>query len=331
MKSAQFFKRFFCVFILCLFLGSCSKGCNRSTTTKLDPLDMIPSDNRVLVRLDLKKLSSTPFFLEALKDAPPDVREISKSVDELILALNQQEGAGGPAGLAILSGRLDEKKMVAMMEASAKERGVELKKEKFEGYTLNLSPEDPNVALVFVSPSQALWGQLSSLRVALSLAAKKGGTSIRSNAELMSLFQQSDSKKVLWGAGVFPSPSSAPSDGSPNPADHLQDLRTIRFGVEYEKSMTIEILGTTDDAPKAESLVSLINNYKSTFGLALASQNPLLGEVIRGAELTSQDKTVHLVVRFSEALLQQVSKRADDLRKQEPTTSESQPSAETHP
>src|SRR4029434_2850538 len=116
-----------------------------------------------------------------MKDAPAEAKELSNQVEEALISLNLRGPTEKPSGLAVMSGSFDEKKVLAIMEETAKKQGSgEIKKETFETKTIYVSPKDPNLGMAFLSPNQVIWGQMADLKEALTLAKTKGN-SIRSN------------------------------------------------------------------------------------------------------------------------------------------------------
>src|SRR5262249_12671821 len=88
-------------------LSSCGKGCGKGGMGgggRIDPLDVIPASSNLLISLNLKKMQSAPLFADMMRDAPPEAKEISKDVDDAIMALNLRGPAQAPSGLAIVSG-----------------------------------------------------------------------------------------------------------------------------------------------------------------------------------------------------------------------------------
>lgn len=301
-------------FALLVILSACGKGCQKTPSGEIDPLSIIPANNNLILGINWKKLSTTPFFQEASKDMPAEAKEISKDVKDAIVAVAMRASAQAPSGLAIVNGTFDENKIVALITEAAKKQGAgEVKKETIEGKTVYLSAKDPNIGLVFLSPTQAAWGQVATLRETLSLLNKKG-ESIKSNKELVDLFNKRDSEKLLWGAAVLPPPPAgqAPAPGA-DPMAALQGLKAFSLGVDYNnKDLSIDWFGNTQDATQAQNIVNMINSYKTIFGATLASQQPALGQVIQGAQITNKDKDITVSLKLNEEVLKQLSQKMNE-------------------
>lgn len=303
-------KLLFCVLALSL-LASCGKGCKKGgeSGAQADPLDLVPAGNNLLISLNIKKLMNTPFSAEMMKDAPAEIKEISKDVNEALIALNVRGPSQPPSGLAIVNGTFDEKKIISSLEALAKKEGQELKKEPLETKTVYLSPKDPNIGLILFSPTQIVWGQMADLKAALALAGKKGD-SIRNNKELMDLFNKRDSKKLLWGAGLIPASATPPPSQPGDPMAALQGLKAFSLGIDYDKDLTIDLTAQAQDAAQAQNLTNLVNSYKTIFGASLAAQQPMWGQVIQGAQIGNQDKLVTISLKLNEEVVKQLSQMA---------------------
>lgn len=312
MKSLIFKNKLVLAFALLVMLSACGKGCQKGGGAgAIDPLSIIPASNNLIIGINWKKLSTTPFFQEASKDMPPEAKEISKDVTDAVIAVAMRPSAQNPSGLAIVTGTFDEAKVVGLInEASKKQGSGEVKKETIEGKTVYLSAKDPNIGLVFLSPTQAAWGQIATLKEALALLNSKG-ESVKSNKELVTLFNKRDADKLLWGAAILPPP---PAGENPNqaadPMAALQGLKGFSIGIDYNnKDLSIDWFGNTQDATQAQNIVNMINSYKTIFGATLATQQPALGQVIQGAQITHKDKDITVTLKVNEEVLNQLSQK----------------------
>ncbi|MBL7685613.1 MAG: hypothetical protein JNK65_06235 [Deltaproteobacteria bacterium] len=301
-------------FMALSILTSCAKGCKKEgaktgTGSQADALDMVPANNNLLISLNVKKLSTLPLYADMTKDAPAEVKELAQNVNDALIAVSVRNPSEAPSGLAIVSGNFDEKKVVGILEESAKKQGLgEVKRESVEGKTLYISPKDPNIGMIFVGTNQAMWGQIPTLKEALNLAAKKGGQSIRTNKELMDLFSKRDPQKLLWGSALLPQNATPPAQPG-DPLASLQSLKAFTLGLDYNKDLAIDWTGYAADAPQAQNILNLINSYKTIFGASIASQEPMWGQVIQSAQITSQDKSISIGLKLSEELLKQISQK----------------------
>lgn len=316
MKFSKISLKFTAVFFLIASIAACGKGCNKGggSSAQMDALSIIPANNNLLLGINWKKLTGTPFFQEASKDMPAEAKEISKDVNDAIVAIGMRGSAAQPpSGLAIVSGNFDENKIVGLITEAAKKQGAgEVKKETVEGKTIYLSAKDPNIGMVFISPNQAAWGQVATLKESLALLNKKGD-SVKSNKELMDLFNKRDANKLLWGAAILPPPPAGQAAQAGDPMAALQSLKAFSLGVDYNnKDLTIDWSGNTQDAAQAQNLVNMVNSYKTIFGATLASQQPALGQVIQGAQISNQDKSITISLKLNDEVLKQLSQKMNE-------------------
>ncbi len=297
-----------------LLLSACGKGCNRPSGEKSDVLGLIPASNNFLININWKKLSTTPFYQEATKDVPDEAKTVLATVDQAYLALSLKGPSEAPMGLAIVTGKFEEPKIVSLLEERAKKQGGELKKETVEGKTIYLSAKDPNIGLVFLSPTLAMWGQKSSIQESLILQSKKG-ESIESNKTLIDLFNKKDSEKMIWGVGVLPRPATPSNPQNPDPMASLQGLEAFTFGIDYNKSISLDWIGNARDVTQAQNIANLFNSYKTIFGASIAAQYPQWGQVIQGAQITSKDKVVNLSLSIGEDLIQEIKQKIAEKKK----------------
>jgi|GEM_PF-2560998 len=319
MKTLLQRRKIFSLLLSLTLLTACGKACQKGGGLggltgiggKTDPLDIFPEKNNFLLSINVKKLSTLPIYADMMKDAPPEAKDLSTQVDEAMISLNLRGPTEKPSGLAVMTGSFDEKKALTVMEEAAKKQGTgEVKKEIFEGKTIYTSPKDPNLGMAFLSPHQVIWGQMADLKEALTLAKTKG-PSIRSNKELMELYEKRDSKKLLWGAGIIPPSAMEGAANQPgSPMASLQGLKSFSINVDYDnKDLSINWTGNTQEPSQAQNMVNLINSYKTIFGASLAAQQPLWGEALQGMQITSQEKSIALGLKLSEALLKEISQQ----------------------
>lgn len=313
MKKRAFIIKVLFVLLSLSLLSSCGKGCGKGGGgAQIDPLDLIPANNNFLIAVNWKKFTGLPFFGEISKDMPVEAKQLSSDVENLLIALSIRGPSEPPSGIAFVTGNLDEKKVIPLLEDAAKKNGGgELKKETVEGKTVYVSPKDPNIGLVLLSPHQAVWGQMANVKEALGMLAKKG-TSVRSNKELVDLYNGRDPKKLLWGGGIIPQGAMPPSANPGQPGDPmtaLQNLKAFSLGIDYDKELTIDWVGQAIDAAQAQNLANLINSYKSIFGATLAAQQPMWGQVIQGSQISNQDKAIKISLKLSEELVKQLSEQ----------------------
>src|SRR4030095_12698020 len=300
-------------------LSACGKACQKGGGLggltglggKTDPLDIFPAKNNFLLSINVKKLATLPIYGEMIKDAPAEAKELSTQVDDALISLNLRGPTEKPSGLAVVSGSFDEKKILSVMEETAKKQGSgEIKKETFEGKTLYTSPKDPTLGMAFLSPNQVIWGQMADLKEALTLAKTKG-PSIRTNKELMDLVEKRDSKKLLWGAGIIPPSAVEGAANQPgSPMASLQGLKSFSVVVDYDnKDLSIDWTGNNQEPYQAQNMVNLVNSYKTIFASSIASQQPLWGQALQSMQVNSQEKSIALGLKLSEALLKEISQQ----------------------
>lgn len=316
MKHSKLVLKFMSVFFVIALFTACGKGCQKGgpSAGQVDPLSIIPAGNNLLIGINWKKLTGTSFFQEASKDMPAEAKEISKDVSDAVIAISMRGNpAQPPSGLAIVSGNFDEKKILGLIEEAAKKQGTtEVKKESIEGKTVYLSSKDPNIGMVFLSPTQAAWGQIATLKESLALLNKKG-ESVSSNKELISLYNQRDANKLLWGAAILPPPPAGQAPQAGDPMAALQGLKGFSVGIDYNnKDLSIDWTGNTQDSTQAQNLVNMVNSYKTIFGATLATQQPALGQVIQGAQITNQDKNITISLKLSDEVLKQLSQKMNE-------------------
>ena len=103
----------------------------------------------------------------------------------------------------------------------------------------------------------------------------------------------------------------------------LQGLEAFTFGIDYNKSISLDWIGNARDVTQAQNIANLFNSYKTIFGASIAAQYPQWGQVIQGAQITSKDKVVNLSLSIGEDLIQEIKQKIAEKKK----TLESQPSS----
>ncbi len=300
-------KKWILIFLSLTLLVSCARSCSNKGSQD-QTLSLVPSHYDYLIGIDWKKLAQIPTYQERLlKKAPAEVTELLKGVQSALVALDAPEANQPPATLVLLEGSFDEKKIVSSIEEMASQKNKSLSKENFEGSTYYLSPEDPTLALCVYSPSLVLWGQIADVKEAIALA-KKGGNSIRSHQELMTLFNKKNAQALVWGAGLIPPtdtklPESAPGAG-------IKTLKSFAFEATYDKDLHFQFTGNAENGTEAQKFADEINASKSSMAMMMAT-NPLIGEVFQGVEIQQKDRAVTIHVQLKEALLKQIGEQID--------------------
>ncbi len=308
-----YFKKLSVVLTLLVLLTACGKGCQKSSTPgkEGDALSFIPAQYNILFGLRLKKLTPIPLFTVLTQDAPSEIQQLFSDIETAFIGLNIRGGNTPPSGLVVVTGNFDEKKLLSLLE-SQKEPNSEIKKETVEGKTLYISPKDPNIGVVFLNSQLVAWGQVSALKNALSLASKKEAN-IRSNKDLMDLFNKQEDKKILWGAGLIPQTPPPSTSDAPAP---LQGVKSFSLSMDYDKELSLEITANTQDGTQAQNLANLANSYKTIFSTSLAAQQPSWAQVIQNAKIENQNQALSLSLKLNEEVLKQMATLIAERKKQ---------------
>src|SRR3990167_9805915 len=112
-----------------LLFTSCGKGCQKTAGLKggEDPFNFIPPQNNFLISINWKNFIATPFFAEFTKAMPSEAKQLSSDLDQMLVALNIQDPTKPSSGLMVFRGRIDEKKVLPILEEDAKKEGKEVK------------------------------------------------------------------------------------------------------------------------------------------------------------------------------------------------------------
>ncbi len=300
------------VVILLAFSG-CGKGCGKKEGgVGVQSFALIPSDNNVVVGLDWKKLSASPFGDKMQKNVPPEALPLLKEISGVLLALNV-DGMKKDAKnfVAVVSGKLDSAALVAQMTEQVKKDGGTVQNQEYEGYKIYSSSKEPQVGLTFVE-GKGVVGNVEAVKKVIDLSKNKGD-SIEKNQAVMDLIKSVDQNKMLWAVGLIPEGATPPGAAS-NPADPMSSfsgLKAMDLSVDYIGDLTLDLGIIAKEEAQAQQVMTMANSYKALFGASLGQKDPSVGKVFEGLNIIQTGNRVVISLKLDKATVDEISKKAE--------------------
>lgn len=300
--------------LACLITG-CGKGCEKKDgvpAAKSSALSLIPSDNNVLVGINMKKLKDSPLGAKMKESLPEEMAPFVESIEGVTLGFSAKGMGKEPEGaVAIMEGSLDQEKLLAQLKEQAKKDGGEVTTEEYNGVAIHSGVKDPEVGMAFVE-SVAVVGQKPSVKKVIDLSQKKG-ESIEKNASIMELLKAVDSSKMIWAVASVPEgaiPGGGGNAAPGNPMGALSNIKALDLAMDMTDKLTLDlgiIANTEEDAKQMENMA---NSYKTLFGSSLAQKEPKLGEVLNNLNVSAEGPRVVLNLAVAKETVEELSKKA---------------------
>ena len=338
-KKYSYMLRIFAL-ILVAVLSGCGKGCGKQGAGA-EALSLIPASSNAVIGLNWKKLQSSPLGEKIKKDIPKEYAPLLQEIEAITIGIKTQGmGEKDPDPLIVISGKLDQAKIIASFENEAKKHGDNVTKTDYQGVTIYSGTQKPEVAVAFVS-EKGLAGRPDLIKQAIDLSKGKG-ESIEKNKEVMELISNIDRSKMLWAVATIP-PGMVPSDAAEpgNPMAMLSALKAMDLAIDYADNLTIDLGVVASSAEDAKQIETMANSYKTLFGGSMAQKDPTLGKVLNALTIQASDKRVKVSLKLDKTTVDEITQKNKgatlptepglDAATPEPAPSEASPPAETQP
>ena len=268
-----------------------------------DALQHIPSDYQFVSGVNVRRLTTSPFYLK-LRQEQPQVAQIgnglmeftaqtgidpARDVSYLVMAGRSGESVK-PEGLVILSGDFDKNRIVSFLQSQA---GVITM--AYGGASVMMIPDkkDNSVknGMVFLGENEIAMGNLVALKAALDTKAG-GKNSILSNAVVSSLLSTIDLDGMFWFAGdatgaMRKSPLPVP------PALNASSIQSIAGVFDIGEDFVGKITATTVDSNSSAKLADVFRGFIA-LGQLSGEQNPELKLLLNTITVTQNASQLSL-------------------------------------
>ena len=310
-----------------------STGPGRSAAVVDDLIKLLPRSTTTVIVLDVKRFWDTERTLKFLHDL-----EAGKGYDEYnkMIDLDPKEdidyvGIGldlFPAGQAaiedggiIISLRYDRAKLQGLI----KDKAPWAKEEIYSGVPIYSNLGGDKVKLpkraALLDASHIVLGTDEGIKAIIDVYQKKAEP-LAKNPEMTVLLKKVDRSGFAWGASSIP-PELIEVGIAFNPLfEALEGVKglTVTFGDKTPGLLAVDVRTFGGTKEQNTNLASILNGLKAV-GAMSASQEPLLGELLKGIAVTSGEDYTRLSLTLSLETMEKLGKlaesKAGDLTKPE--------------
>jgi hypothetical protein len=294
-------------------LGACGKACGKKIGggPEASSLKLIPSGQNLLLGLDWHKLQQSPLGAKFQQKIPPEAVPLLKEVQTFTLGMKLPGMGQEPKELVgIISGELDQAKLLAAFTETAQKEGQEVTTEEYDGVKIYSTSNEPTMGIAFVG-EHGVMGDKVNLKKVIDLSKNKGD-SVEKDKALMDLMQGVDTGKMLWAVAVVPEgmmPGGPQAEAGPMGA--FSQIKALDLALDLSKDLTLD-LGVIAGTPEAaQQMQTMANSYKALFGSSLAAKNPNLGKVLNDLTIGVSGPRVALNLKVDQATVEQLSNQAE--------------------
>lgn len=326
--------------LLAVFCAACasSTGLKSGAAAGEALIKMIPASATGVVAIDVQRLMGTDGARKALQDpkAKEKLAEFvrmsgidpAKDISYIGIGLSGSP-AGGTKGLdggVVVSLKYDKAKLQGLI----KEKAPEVKEEIYDGVTVYSNLDGGQGAkqttrAAFLDDSHIILGSEGGLKGLIDVHRKKAA-SLAKNAEMAAILKTVDKSGLLWGAVAIPPELLKKGLESSPQLKVLEGVKALTLMFDDRVSgvvADIRTLGGTKD--QNANLAAALNGFKA-MGAMFAAQEPALGEVLNGIQITSGDDYTRLALTISHEVLDKLGEMAKakagdlmkDVKKDEP-------------
>ncbi|MGE0444702.1 MAG: hypothetical protein AB7P99_05695 [Vicinamibacterales bacterium] len=273
-------------------------------------LAYMPADARLLGYADVQAVMNSE-FRQRIRDLNPrdqqgdDLRDrtginIETDVDHVVVAF-LGASSENQRPLAAARGRFDE----VRIESFVRERGAQA--EDYKGERLFVMTEDDgdSLALSFVEPGLALFGEAAAVR--LGIDTKAGSTNMTDNGELMALVRDVEDG-TAWAVGRF---DAIAADRIPQGvADQLPAINLFAASGHINGGIQATLRAETRDDMAAQNLRDVVRGFIALARLQVGTNEQLV-TLLNSVQLAGDGRTVALSVTIPADALNLIAPRRE--------------------
>lgn len=299
--------------MLVVSLSGCGKACGKKLgmAPEASALKLIPSGQNLLLGLDWKKLQKSPIGEKIQPKIPPEAAPLMKDIESFTLGMKIPGMGQEPKELVgIISGKLDEAKMVAAFNETAQKEGQQVTTEDYDGIKIYSSSKEPTMGIAFVA-GNGVMGDKVNIKKVIDLSKGKGD-SVEKDKPLMDLLKGVDTGRMLWAAAIVPEgtmPGGPQAEAGPMGA--FANIKAVDLALDISKDLNLDVGLIAGTPEAAQQMQTMANSYKTLFGSSLAAKNPSLGKAFNDLTIGVNGTRVALNLKLDEATVQELSKQAE--------------------
>lgn len=247
-------------------------------------------------------------------DPAKDIAYVGVGITGSPVGGTKDAGAGVVVGL-----KYDKAKLLALI----KQKAPEVKEEIYNGVTVYLNIEGGKdmkqaTRAAFLDETHIILGTEAGLKGLIDVHQKKA-ESLAKNADMAATLKTVDKSGLLWGAFAVPQEMVKKGVESNPQLKVLEGVKALTLMFDDRVSgvvADIRTLGGTKE--QNANLASALNGFKA-MGAMFGAQEPVIGEVLNGIQISSGDDYTRLALAISHEVLNKIGElaksKAGDLMK----------------
>jgi hypothetical protein len=281
---------------------------------------MMPMGTTGVVAIDVKRILGTEVVVKALQD--PKTKEkydefvkmsgIDPMKDITYLALGL---IGGPSGMAQEGGAIINLKYdLAKLKALIKEKAPEAKEEIYNGVAVysgldGSGLDKQTTRAAFLDASHIIIGSEKGVKGLIDVEKKKG-ESIAKDSMMPAILKKVDKSGMAWGAFLIPQELIKKGVAANPQLKVLEGITALTLMFDDRLNNIIADIRTIGGVKEQNAnLAATLNGFKA-MGAMFGAQEPAVGELLNGIEITSGEDYVRLHISVSHETMDKVGKLA---------------------
>jgi hypothetical protein len=324
------------VLTLAILLATLCTTCTATTGAKSGAaagealIKMLPGTSTGVIAVDVKRAMETDAAKKALQDPKTKAKydefvtmsgiDPTKDITYFGFGLTGAGEAGekGMEGGAIVTLTYDKAKLQALI----KQKAPDTKEELYNGVTLyrglDGSESQEQTAAAFLDETHIVLGTEKAVKGIIDARQKKV-PSLAKSAAMAAMLKRVDKSGIAWGAFVVPQELLKKGIASQPQLKVLEGVTGVTMAFDYRLSTFVADIRTAGGTKEQNAtLASTLTGLKS-LGAMFAAQEPVVGDVLNGIEITSGDDYTRLAINLPQDVLdklgQLAQQKAGDLMK----------------
>jgi hypothetical protein len=313
------------LFVLAIFLTVVFTSCTSATGVKTGAaageamIRMMPRSSTGVVGVDVKRLMETEALVKALQE--PKAKEKydefvkmsgidpMKDIAYLGAGLIGSFSGAAPEGGVIVSLKYDKAKLQSLI----KEKAPEVKEELYNGVTVYSNIDGgrskQTTRAAFLDAGHIVLGSEKGVKGIIDVSQKRA-ESLAKNPEMMGTLKKVDKSGLMWGGFAVPQELIKKGIESNPQLKVLEGITALTMMFDDRLNNVIADVRTIGGV-KAQNanLAATLNGFKA-MGAMFGAQEPAVGELLNGIEITSGEDYVRLHISVSHETMDKVGKLA---------------------
>jgi hypothetical protein len=321
------------VILLAVISAACASGTGLKSGAAAGEalIKMMPKAATGVMAFDVQRLMGTEGVRTALQD--PKVKDkfdeyvrlsgIDPAKDIFYVGVGitgSPVGAAKDAGAGVVVSLKYDK---AKLQALIKEKAPEVKEEIYNGVTVYSNIDGGKdmkqaTGAAFLDETHIILGTEAGLKGLIDVHQKKA-ESLAKNTEMAVPLKAVDKSGLLWGAFAVPQELIKKGVESTPQLKPLEGVKALTLALDDRVSgvvADIRTLGGTKE--QNANLAAALNGFKA-MGAMFGAQEPVIGEVLNGIQISSGDDYTRLALTISHEILNKLGElaksKAGDLKK----------------